>query len=140
MALDLNRILLYGDGDGQLGLTPRRRILHVVDAIIGGQGDGPLRSEPLELGLLLAGDSAPAIDWVGALILGYEPRLIPIVRHAFDPGPQPLVRFGAEQIEVQSPEGAPCSLAELKALTPREVHIPFGWQVAQRRERLVARV
>jgi uncharacterized protein (DUF362 family) len=132
MALDLNRVLLYGDTEGGLATAPRRRVLHVVDAIIGGQGDGPLRSEPLPLGLLMAGDSAPALDWVGAIILGYNPRALPIVRHAFDPGPRPLVAFGPEAIEVVNAEGASQPIAALEALTPEGIHIPFGWQTARR--------
>ncbi|MGH7344222.1 MAG: DUF362 domain-containing protein, partial [Candidatus Rokuibacteriota bacterium] len=40
--LDLNRILHYGRPDGTVADTPQRRVLHVVDAMIAGQGDGPL--------------------------------------------------------------------------------------------------
>src|SRR4029079_14673241 len=40
--LDLNRILLYGQADGSMIETSRRRVVHVTDAVVAGQGDGPL--------------------------------------------------------------------------------------------------
>ncbi|MFW6201878.1 MAG: DUF362 domain-containing protein, partial [Gemmatimonadota bacterium] len=40
--LDLNRILLYGRSDGGLDDAIQRRVVHIVDAVIAGQGDGPL--------------------------------------------------------------------------------------------------
>src|SRR5215813_839547 len=56
--LDLNRILLYGQPDGTMAGRPQRQVIHVVDAVVAGQGDGPLAPRPLPLGLLLAGDNA----------------------------------------------------------------------------------
>src|SRR6185295_10457402 len=72
-ALDLNRILVYGRADGTLADSPQRRVLHIVDAVIAGQGDGPLSPSPLPLGLLVAGENPAAVDWVGAILLGYDP-------------------------------------------------------------------
>ena len=38
--------------------TPQRRVVHLTDAIVAGQGDGPLSPQPLSLGLLFAGNNA----------------------------------------------------------------------------------
>lgn len=84
MALDLNRLLIYGCPDGTIAGEPQRQILSLVDAIVAGQGEGPLAPEPLDLGLVLAGDDSPALDRVGAALLGLDPDEIPLVRHAFD--------------------------------------------------------
>ncbi len=81
--LDLNRILLYGNEDGSMSSTPRRRVVHLADAIVAGQGDGPLSPQPLNLGLLFAGNNAANVDWFGARLLAYDPQLLPIVREAF---------------------------------------------------------
>jgi uncharacterized protein (DUF362 family) len=81
--LDLNRVLLYGRLDGSLADSPQRLVIHVVDAVIAGQGDGPLSPQPLPLGLIFAGCNAAAVDWVGAHLLGYEPQRIPIARESF---------------------------------------------------------
>ena len=55
----------------------QRQVLHVVDAVVAGQGDGPLSPQPLPLGLILAGQNAAAVDWVGAHLLGYDPERCP---------------------------------------------------------------
>ena len=54
----------------------QRRVIHVVDAVVAGQGDGPLAPQPLALGLLVGGDNAAAVDWVAARMLGYDPHAI----------------------------------------------------------------
>ncbi|HSK63183.1 MAG TPA: DUF362 domain-containing protein, partial [Pyrinomonadaceae bacterium] len=36
--LDLNRVMLYGNVDGSMGSSPRRRVVHLADAIVAGQG------------------------------------------------------------------------------------------------------
>jgi uncharacterized protein (DUF362 family) len=81
--LDLNRILLFGEVDGSMSEVSRRRVVHIVDAVVAGQGDGPLSPKPLPLGLLFAGNNAASVDWFGARLLGYDPKLVPIVREAF---------------------------------------------------------
>jgi uncharacterized protein (DUF362 family) len=98
--LDLNRILLYGRVDATLAPRIQRRVVHVVDAIIAGQGDGPLAPQPLPLGLLFGGNNAAAVDWVGARLLGYDPKRTPIVQHTFDRFPWPLTSFAAGDINL----------------------------------------
>lgn len=82
-ALDLNRILIYGRLDGTMADTPQRRVIHIVDAIVAGQGDGPLAPQPLDLSLLFAGSNAACVDLVGAQLLGYHPERLSLVREAF---------------------------------------------------------
>ena len=81
--LDLNRVLLYGDANGAMNSAPQRRVVHLTDAIVAGQGDGPLSPQPLPLGLLFAANNAAVTDWFGAQLLGYDPERLPIVREAF---------------------------------------------------------
>ncbi len=125
MSLDLNRILLYGCADGTLADSIQRRVIHIVDAIIAGQGDGPLAPQPLDMGLLLAGESAAAIDWIGAALLGYDPAMIPIVREAFSQTRWPLTRFRPEGIRILGDLGEGKASGLVKACGP-VVH-PVGW-------------
>jgi hypothetical protein len=65
MSLDLQRLLRYGRVDGTMGDAPAREIVTVTDAIIAGEGEGPLASTPYPLGLLTlapaaVGGSTPA--------------------------------------------------------------------------------
>jgi hypothetical protein len=100
MCLDLNRILLYGRTDGTLADTPQRKILHVADAGVAGQGDGPLAAEPFNLGVLYAGGDAPLMDLVGAQLLGYDPARLPIVTRAFDSFRWPITRITADDLRL----------------------------------------
>jgi uncharacterized protein (DUF362 family) len=103
--LDLNRILLYGNTEGTLNDAPCRRVIHLVDAIVAGQGDGPLSPEPLPLGMLLAGGNAAAVDWTGSHLLRYDPYRLPISREAFGQFRWPLATFSPKQVTVSGDLG-----------------------------------
>ncbi|HLA96917.1 MAG TPA: DUF362 domain-containing protein [Anaerolineales bacterium] len=90
MALDINRILIYGCLDGSMADTPQRQVWSLSDAIICGQGEGPLAPEACLLGVVTFSNSPPAADWVHALLLGMDPRKIPLVREAFSEFRWPL--------------------------------------------------
>ena len=80
--LDLNRALLYADTDGRMHDTPQRQELSIVDAIITGQGDGPLAPDPLATGAILAAHNPAVGDFLGAHLLGFDPAKIALLRHA----------------------------------------------------------
>lgn len=54
----------------------------VMDAIIGMEGAGPANGKPRPIGLLLASDNCFSMDRAEALIMGYNPKLIPIIAEA----------------------------------------------------------
>ncbi len=131
MCLDLNRILLYGGSDGAIHGEPQRTVLTVVDAVVAGQGDGPLAPVALPMGLLYAGESPPAVDWFSASLLGYAPQRIPIVRGAFLPSPWPLVDFASADIRVIE-SGVSMQVADFlrSKRLPRDIEHPPGWEDA----------
>ncbi len=129
--LDLNRILLYGRPDARLSDTPERRVIHIVDAIIGGQGDGPLAPEPLPLGLLLMGSNAAAIDHVGAHLLCYDPARISIAREAFGEFRWPITDFKPADVTLVGELGAGRADDLLAASQiARSIKHPAGWRDA----------
>jgi len=131
--LDLNRIVLYGRADGTLADRPQRTLVHVVDAVVAGQGDGPLAPQPLELNLLLAGGSAAAIDWIAAQLLGYDPERIPISREAFGRFRWPLVSFQPGDVLLHGDLGVGKADDVLKSRPMMDaVLIPSGWRDAAR--------
>ena len=82
--LDLNRALLYAGADGQMRETPQREEISIVDAIVAGQGEGPLAPDPLETGAVFAVRNPAVGDFIGARLLGFDPAKIPLLRHACD--------------------------------------------------------
>lgn len=127
--LDLNRILIYGQTDGSMAESARRRVVHVTDAIVAGQGDGPLSPQPLQLGLLFAGNNAPCVDWFGSLLLGYDPALLPIVREAFGRFHWPIATAQPEEITLAGDWGDGKIDRVMDRELPAVVH-PFGWRDA----------
>jgi uncharacterized protein (DUF362 family) len=127
--LDLNRILLYGKSDGGMSDGLRRSVLHIADAIVAGQGDGPLAPDPLKMSLIIASRNAAAMDWVSAHLLQYDVEKVPIVRHAFDEFKYRIAAFTPANIqlvgdlECASPE-------EMKCHVNGRVCHPFGWRDA----------
>ncbi|MCS6771933.1 MAG: DUF362 domain-containing protein [Kiritimatiellae bacterium] len=118
MCLDLNTILLYADREGRLREMPQRVTLHVGDGIIAGEGDGPLRPDPVPFGLVTAALNAAAHDWAVTTAMGLDPRRIPIICRAFDTRPHPLAGFGPADIEVVTDGVAP----------PRALRPASGWR------------
>lgn len=125
--LDLNRILLYGRADGTLANEPQRQVVSIVDAVVAGQGDGPLAPEPFPFGLLLGGASSAAVDLVGAHLLGYDPSRIPIAREAFGSFRYSLVDFESESVSVLGDLGHGTADSLLPGCMPRPAHYPLGW-------------
>ncbi len=58
----------------------------IMDGIVAMEGAGPYGGEPRQVGLVLAGESLFAVDWVAASLIGYDPLDIPYLRAAADPG------------------------------------------------------
>jgi len=125
--LDLNRVLLYGRPDGTLAETAQRRVLHVVDAMVAGQGDGPLAPEPLHLGLLLGGGNPAAVDWIGAHVLGYDPRRVALAREAFGRFRWPIAAFACDEVRLSGDLGGGESLAGALGAAQSVKHPP-GWR------------
>jgi hypothetical protein len=76
---DLNRIILHADREGTLRPEPQRRLLHVVDAIIGIDREGPIDDSRVHSRTVVAGADPVRVDAVCARIMGYDPSRIMLV-------------------------------------------------------------
>ena len=101
--LDLNRALLYAGADGRMQNTPQRQEISIVDAVITGQGEGPLAPEPLETGAVFAVHNPAVGDFLGARLLGFDPAKIPLLRHSADDMPWRICHSLPEFPDFQPP-------------------------------------
>jgi uncharacterized protein (DUF362 family) len=131
MALDLNRIVLYGRTDGRLDDRPQRRLLCVVDAGIAGQGYGPLAPEEFPLGILAGAESSATVDWVCAQLMGYVPERLPIVDAAFDLLRWPIGFASANDILVVGDAAQEFR----EGILPLPEAYPLGWLPAVEKNR-----
>jgi len=114
MVLDMNRAALYARGDGAFG-TERRRWLTIVDAIVSGENEGPLRPDPVHSGVVLAGFDQALIDLACARMIGFDPDKLPCVREAFAVGEWGIT------------EHAPADLRVVPALPSTPLRPSLGW-------------
>lgn len=73
--------------------TIRPPEFHVLDAVVGMEGDGPSHGKPRNIGWIAAGDNALAVDWVATAMMCYDdPRTIPLMSVAIERGIGPRDR------------------------------------------------
>lgn len=84
MILDLNRIFLYADRNGELHDVPVRKVFYVVDGIICGAGDGPMEPIPVETGFVAVGDNAYDVDISLLELFNIDYSKIPLYRNAYE--------------------------------------------------------
>jgi uncharacterized protein (DUF362 family) len=125
--LDLQRVLRYGKLDGSLASTPQRTVISITDAIIAGEGEGPLANTPMPSGFVTGALSTAAAEWVHTRLMGFDPQKIPLVREAFGKFTYPLTDFSPCSIGVRIGD-AERSAAEILPFEGRAFVPPRGWQ------------
>ncbi|MBI5388486.1 MAG: DUF362 domain-containing protein [Verrucomicrobia bacterium] len=125
MVLDLNKCLFFFDGRGERRRRPLR-YLTVVDAIIAGEGNGPMSPDPKPCGVVLAGTHPVAVDCVAARLMGFDWQKLRLLRQSFAMRELNFVPFVADGIEVVSNRpawaGAMADLSDTFRFRPH-----FGW-------------
>ncbi len=125
--LDLQRILRYGRADGTLGETPGRRVITITDAIVAGEGEGPLAPTPVDSAFVTGALNPAAAEWIHARLMGFDPKKIPLVARSFDAFSYPLSGFGAEEIVVRLADGERTATG-IGPAVGRSFVAPGGWQ------------
>jgi uncharacterized protein (DUF362 family) len=126
-SLDLQRLLRYGRVDGTMSDAPAREVVTVTDAIIAGEGEGPLAPTPYPLGLLTLGTSPAAVEWVHAGLMGFDPSRVPIVAHAFDRMRFPIAPGAPDDVVVRT-GGATLTFDEACRAFGGRFTPPSGWR------------
>lgn len=82
--LDLNRVLFFADSEGVLHDEQQRKYLCITDAIVSGEGEGPLHPTPVNTNVLLVSDNPLIIDTVAAEIMGVDYRKVPSIYQSYN--------------------------------------------------------
>lgn len=90
--LDLNKIVFYADRQGILQKEIQRKLLYLVDAIVIGEGEGPLHPSRKECGLLMWGEDPVHVDVCAAALIGFDPSTIRSVDRGFDVVQLPITK------------------------------------------------
>jgi hypothetical protein len=128
MILDLNKVLLHANPDGTLR-TPGspKRYIGVVDAVLAGEGHGPLSPERVAMGYIACGTNPVAIDAACATLMGFEPTKIPSIARAPHARSFPVCGFPLDAVRVIR-DGVEAALAGVPAgwIVPFEPQL--GWK------------
>ena len=106
MAIDLARIALFTDKEGIVTVSPQRNVFAIVDGIIAGEGDGPMSSEPLQAGILVAGENILAVDSVTTTVMGFDWKKIRMIKNAWELATHRLAEFPIDAITIHSNDSA----------------------------------
>ena len=82
MAVDLAFLLRHCDATGRIHDKPVRSLPVIVDGIVAGDQDGPLSPHPVAAGLMMFSPDPGLADRASALVMGFDPELIPHVRES----------------------------------------------------------
>ena len=126
MVLDLNRLLIYGREDGTLATEPQRRVFSLTDAIVAGQGNGPLAPEEISFGAVTFAENSVFADLVHSALMRFDWRRIALIREAFTPMDYPLVDLPPEDAAAYC-AGRNLSFAEIVNSHSKAFRPPDGW-------------
>ncbi|MBL8600963.1 MAG: DUF362 domain-containing protein [Myxococcales bacterium] len=129
MTLDIARCILYADRAGVLHPTPQRKHITLIDGVLGGEGDGPLRPRAVASRCLVFADDCFAADVAACAVMGFDPRKIGLFRGAVDVAPYPVTPLGFHDISPRL-DGAPVAWTELPGQVCRRFEVPTGWRGA----------
>ncbi len=127
MVYDLNRIIRYAPpvSGERLAATPQREYLAIMDAMVAGEGDGPLQALPVQLDALLAATDPFLIDAAAAQLMGFDPEKIPTLRHHNLFGDD-WGNFDSDQVEFEYDHRCVTGLSGLPVL--HDFLPPPGWR------------
>ena len=102
MVMDLNLIVEFGLQDGTLSNYSQRVLYSLSDGIIGGQGEGPLKPEPLPLGIICFSNNSYFSDLAMSYLMGFDYKKIPLLKAAWKNKKDDLVNvfINDEKIEL----------------------------------------
>lgn len=125
MVLDLNRIAIYGLPDGTMADVPQRKIWSITDAIMCGEGEGPLAPTPFVLGAVTFSDSTLTADLLHSALLRLESEKIPFLRHATEQFRWPLL-YDMRSIDVRY-KNRSISLSQIAEELGKDIRLSQGW-------------
>jgi len=130
MVVDLNRILMYANSDENiLNSGKTKRFFSVVDGIVSMEGNGPVAGTRKETGIIVAGENFVAVDAVGAQLMGFNCKKLPIIHKSFEKHPYPLIYGDYEDIHsISNEEKWNKPLSEWSYNDSFKFKPHFGWE------------
>ena len=91
--VDMTRIVHYADEAGRIMPTIQRQMFSVVDGIVGGDVDGPMKLRSRRAGVVLSGQDMVAVDVVATSLMGFDPLKLKYIAALLEPHPSMDLSF-----------------------------------------------
>lgn len=125
--LDLHKCWIHSDKNGVLKSSPQRKFICIIDAVVAGEGNGPLAPDPKPAGVCVVGFDPIATDTTCAVLMGFDPDKLPILTQAKTTKRFSLESVAREEIEVasnvESWNGPVTEITDTLSFKPH-----FGWK------------
>ncbi len=136
MCGDLNRCVYYSDRRGVHleASSPVRTVLTIIDAIVAGQGNGPLATNNVPLGVVLASTDPIAVDLAAVRLMNFDPNRISKIHEIMRAKELPITQVKRiSDVQIGEPKQKKVSSElEVYALTELQSEIHFtphpGWK------------
>jgi uncharacterized protein (DUF362 family) len=99
MILDINRILFNVTLNGEIDSRPIRNVFYIVDGIIGGEKEGPLKPENKFAGIIAGGFNPLLTDISCASLIGFDYKKITVIARSLE---NKFLDFGPGDLETSS--------------------------------------
>lgn len=127
MSMDIARILKYADKAGALKVNEMRKMICLVDGILGGEGNGPLSPTAKACGFLSYSDDLAVGDCVAASFIGMDCQHLPIIKQAFS-----LTEYGLTNVKIHEIKciinGEMVDYEKLTSMKVFNFKMPAGWR------------
>jgi uncharacterized protein (DUF362 family) len=127
--LDLNKIILYSDKNGNIHSSRNKRnFLIIIDGVIGGEKEAPLLPDPIKSGVTIAAFNPAVADFVATRAMGLDPNKIPIVRNSFVKNSLPIIDTVPDNILLKSSKECYNNLKATLLRTVKQYEPSSGWK------------
>jgi uncharacterized protein (DUF362 family) len=127
--VDITRIIHFSDKTGRLTPSMNRKFFSVVDGIIGGDLDGPMKTRMRRCGAVICGQDMVGVDAVATYLMGFNPIKVKYLAALISPHSSfDLSLNYPEDLLVNSDDEKYSRLFNLKRDDTLKFDPPLSWQ------------
>jgi uncharacterized protein (DUF362 family) len=127
--VDIVRIVHFSDAKGRMEATRQRRFFSLIDGIVGGDRDGPMKPRLRKAGVIVAGSNLIGVDAAATNLMGFQPLHLKYLAALLQPCPCfDLSLHYPDDIQIHSNDPRFAALFSNGRDSTLCFEAPFSWQ------------